>query len=896
MRGARTHNLRDVDVDILRGAWTAVVGVSGSGKSSLVFDTLVAESRRRYLATLKHAVAGMDLAPRPPVDAVDGLPPAVATGFGAGRLGPRATLGTLADVARAVQTLAARLGTAHCPTCDTPLPVTRAAGLVDELLALPAGTRLVLVAEAAARGAEAVDAAREAGYVRVRREDGRLQRVEEATDVGAEEALGIVVDRLVVAEGARERFAASVDTAFALGEGRLGLVDVDRDARAMRHVAAMPWCPNGHGGFAVPTPATVSADHPDGACPTCAGRGTVYVLPPERTWADGLSLSSLAGALARAAERGQGEAIRRAVRAWRAEARARGRVRFGDLPTKRREALWSMRLGRSGPTLGDALTGPRAAQRFGQPATCPTCNGTRRGAVARALRWHGVGLGELEAWPLSQLRAWLERVALPGALGELLEPVRDDAVSRLAFLGDVGLGYLALGRAADTLSGGEVRRAELAATCAARMSGLLLALDEPTAGLHPDERELLARRLRTVVDDGNTLLTVDHDERLLAAADRVLVLGPGAGAEGGRVLFEGTLAAAAKDAEAGPLLPRAPDRLELAHGPAAGTRHLAVRGARARTLRSIDVAFPLGHVSVVAGVSGAGKSTLVLDVLAPAVQRAIAGGGLADLPLDGLDGASSLTGVIVGAGRPGRHPRATAATVLGVASPLRSLFARTLEAKARGWNAAWFGTHAPGGRCETCAGTGWRTLALPDAPAVRVPCDVCGGRRFRAEAERARWRGLSLADVLERPLAEMADVFRDVPALGGPLGAARDVGLGYVRLGEPLHALSSGEGLRLRLAAALGRAGLQPTLFVLDEPCLGLHPLDVRRLLQAFDRLVERGHTVITVEHHVEVMAHAAHVVELGPGPGDDGGRVVFAGSPRELARADTSTGRLLRP
>ena len=298
VRGARTHNLRDVDVDIVRGAWTAVVGVSGSGKSSLVFDTLVAESRRRYLATLKHAVAGMDLAPRPPVDAVEGLPPAVATGFGTSRLGRRATLGTVTDVTRALQTLAARLGTVHCPTCDAPLPVTTSPELVDELLARPAGTRLLLVAETAARGPAAVTAARDAGYVRVRRADGRVQRVEEASDVEADEGVGTVVDRLVVADGARERFAASIDTAFALGDGRLGVVDVDREPQAMQHVASTPWCPNGHGRFAMPTPATVSADHPDGACPGCAGRGTVQVLSDDRTWADGLTLSTLGGALA----------------------------------------------------------------------------------------------------------------------------------------------------------------------------------------------------------------------------------------------------------------------------------------------------------------------------------------------------------------------------------------------------------------------------------------------------------------------------------------------------------------------------------------------------------------------------------------------------------------------
>ncbi len=810
VRGARTHNLADVDVDLARGAWTAVVGVSGSGKSSLVFDTLVAESRRRYLATMRRAVPGLDLAPRPPVDAIEGLPPAVATGFERVRPGPRATLGTMTDITRGLETLVARLGTVHCPSCDRALEVASPAAIVDALLAHPAGTRLLLLAPSQGRGEAAIEAARAAGYVRVRRADGRVERIDDIAEVGASESIDIVVDRLVVDATARERFAASVDTAVALGAGRVAVVVLDEAVTAPRSFAAHPRCEACDRSYTAPGPLALSAEHPDGACPVCAGRG-------------------------------------------------------------------------------------RIGSREAEPRRCEACEGTRRAPLARAMRWHGLTLGEIEARPLDALRPWIETASLSGALGALLEPVREDLVARLAFLADVGLGYLALGRAADTLSGGEARRAELASTCAARMSGLLLALDEPTAGLHPDERALLARRLRAVVADGNTLLTVDHDDVLVGAADRVLVIGPGAGALGGRVLLEGPVEDPGGDDAARALLPAPRRDLPLAGPPSPAAPRLRLRGARARTLRGVDVEFPLGHVTVVAGLSGAGKSTLVLDVLAPAVARALAGESLSGLPLDALDGAQHLSRVVVGAGRRDRHPRATAATLLGVSSPLRSLFARTLEARARGWGAAWFGTHAPGGRCETCRGTGSRTLALPDAPAVRVTCDVCGGRRMRPDAEAARWRGFSFADLLERPLAEIAAAFRDVPAVGAPLHAANEVGLGYVRLGEFTTALSSGEALRLRLAAALGRAALTPTLFVLDEPCLGLHPRDVGVLLGAFTRLAAAGHTVVAVEHHVEAIAAAAHVVELGPGPGDAGGRVVFAGAPRDLARADTSTGRLLR-
>lgn len=897
IRGARTHNLKDVSVDLVRGAWTVVVGVSGSGKSSLVMDTLVAESRRRYLGTLRHAVPGVDLAPRPPVDSIAGLPPAVATGFSPVRPGRRATLGTITEVTRALRTLVARLGVVHCPMCDRALSVTTTTRLTEALLAHPEGTRLVLVAPSMERGAAALEAARAAGFVRVRRADGRIVRIEEVDDLRPEEALGTVVDRLVVRADARERFAASVDTAFAMGGGRLAvLVPATGDgAPAEEEHALQPWCAACQRAWPLPSPASLSFDHPGGACATCAGRGEVDVVDAASALPAHLPLARLATHLAGGAAAGHAAAVRRRVKAWRQALGRRGTVRLGDLEPDDLAALWRGALGPGGPALGEVLHGPRAGPRLGRATRCTDCAGTRLAPLARSMRWAGSTLAQLEDRPLTDLAPWLAAVDLPGALGALLAPVREDAVARLAFLTDVGLGYLTLGRAARTLSGGELRRAELAATCAARMSGLLFALDEPTAGLHPEERELLATRLRAIVDDGNTLVTVDHDAVLFAHADEVVVIGPGAGRDGGRVLLAGPIGAPGGDADARALLPTAGAPLVPHTGPAADATWLRLGGAHARTLQHIDVAFPRAALSVVAGRSGAGKSTLALDVLAPAVERAREGHGLAGLDVDAVEGAEGLARVVVGAGRPGRHARALAGTLLGLLGPLRALFARTLEARARGWGPAWFGTHAPGGRCETCKGTGWRTLVLPEAAPVQLPCDVCEGRRYRREVAAVRWRGLSMADVLERPFSEAAPMFRDVPRLGAPLAAAVGIGLGYVRVGEPLTQLSAGEALRLRLAAALGRAASTATLFVLDEPCLGLHPRDVGALLLAFGRLTDAGHTVVVVEHHLDVLAAAAHVVELGPGPGADGGRVVFQGPPADLARAPTATGRRLR-
>jgi excinuclease ABC subunit A len=587
--------------------------------------------------------------------------------------------------------------------------------------------------------------------------------------------------------------------------------------------------------------------------------------------------------------------VRQALSGAAAKAKVEMRSPVSRLPEAvRARLLGSEEGGRRAGLLSLLSAGP-SWTRFASWSECGACRGSRLAPFPSAVRVEGETLPALLAMPAAALRARLAALALPGAEGALARPARDDALARLAFLEEVGLGYLAPARGGPTLSGGELRRAQLAAACAARMSGLLYLLDEPTAGLHPADRGPLRARLRALVREGNTVVCVEHDPAVLDDADHVVELGPGAGAEGGRILAEGP-AAAVLEANASPIArarrrtPPAPRAESRARGDGA----VRVVGARHRNLRGIDASFPVGALTCVTGVSGAGKSTLVLDVLAPAARAALGEVPFPTGRLDAVEGMEGFDRVSVSDGAPSRHPRATPGSVLGALDPVRALFAATVEARARGWGPSRFSTNVAGGRCEACRGTGLRSVRLRHLPDLEAPCDVCEGRRFRRETLEVRVKGLSIADVLDLPLSRAAEVFRDLRGADA-LRAAVDVGLGYVPLGEPTHRLSGGEALRLRLAAALGRRGRSRALYLLDEPCAGLHPDDVEHLARLLVRLASEGNAVVAVEHHPDLVRQADHVVDLGPGPGEAGGRVLVEGPPALVARSNVSpTGRVL--
>jgi excinuclease ABC subunit A len=896
IRGARTHNLDDVDLDLPREAWTVVCGRSGSGKSSLVLDTLGAESQRRFLGTVRGARGSelLDPARRPDVDRIDGLPPAVTAGFTARDPGPRQTLGTLSEITHALRVLFARVGQPRCPTCADVVQARTRNEITAALLDLPEATRVVLLAPRG-RGPGALGDAGRDGFVRVRIGNGPIQRLEEvdAAAVDADARVEVVVDRLVVKGGAAERFAASVDQGLDLGGGVLrAVVDGSEVSPDDRTFADRPYCGRCDVAWPRLSPATFSFNSPAGACPTCEGRGTVPVLDPERVLPRRMRLRRVALHLGRHVGNAAREALeRRLARAWK-QAGLQPGDRVADLP----EAVRTRLLAGTSRTRGllDLLGTAEAPPVLTTPRACDACDGRRVGPFARAVildpdRPSETTLPALEALGLDALDALLASLPLPGAAGALAAPARDDARARIAFLRDVGLAYLSLDRAGATLSGGELRRTRLAAACAARMSGLLFLLDEPTAGLHPADRGPLRTRLRELVDEGNTVVCVEHDVEMLLEADHVVELGPGAGAAGGRVIAAGDVrtflaspdAATAAAIRAVPPPPRARPRHQAGR--------IEIEGARRHNLRGVDASFPLHGLTCVTGVSGAGKSTLLLEVLAPAVRSIL---DRAPFPTDRVDacrGVDGLDRLSVARGAPSRHPRATPGSVLAVLPPLRRLFAATLEARTRGWAPARFSRHVAGGRCEACHGAGERRVALRDLAPVEVVCDACEGTGFHRDTLKVRVKGLSIADVLALPLEGAGTLFRDIPTVARPLAAATDVGLGYVPLGEPTSRLSGGEALRLRLAAALGRGGHTPTLYLLDEPSAGLHPADVDHLAQVLLGLAGSGHTVVCVEHDASLVRVADHVVELGPGPGDAGGRLVYEGPPAGLLACDAS-------
>ena len=897
IHGARTHHLKDLSLDLPREAWTVVCGVSGSGKSSLVLDTLGAESRRRFLGTLERG-AGAEGFARPDVDRIDGLPPAVTAGFLQRSPGPRATLATATEVHDGLRVLFARAAVPHCPRCGRDLRAVAPERVIETLLARPEGTRVVLVAPKG-RGPEALAAARRDGFVRARLA-GRMVRLDDETalEAGPDDAVEVVVDRLVVRPGVRTRFADSVEQGFRAGGGVVrALVEPPPDAGGVtatheEDFADRPFCAACGITYPPLSPSLFSFNGPTGACPTCEGLGTTPRLDPERVLP---REARLRRALARAVAAMRPEDRPGAKRAFARALKASGCTaadRVSALPEAERARL-----------LGDDETGwlgalARRGRREGltEEVACADCRGGRLAPFPAAARLEGHTLPALLAERTDRLRPILEGLRLEGAEGALARPVRDDVVARLRFLDDVGLGYLAPDRASATLSGGELRRARLAAACAARMSGLLFLLDEPTMGLHPADRSPLRRRLRALVEEGNTVVCVDHDPEVLREADHVVELGPGAGSDGGRLLAQGSTRAVLAEGTAPiakALLARRPP---LPAVDLAGRPSIRVRGATWRNLRGIDATFPQGALTCVTGVSGAGKSTLVLDVLAPAARSVLLRAPFPRDRLRSLEGFEGFDRVSVSDGAPSRHPRATPGSVLGVLGPLRELFAATVEARARGWGPARFSAHVKGGRCEACQGLGRRAVRLRHLPDLAAPCDVCDGRRFSRPTLDVRVKGLSIADVLDLPLARVAEVFRDLPSIGGPARAATDVGLGYVPLGEATERLSGGEGLRLRLASALGRAGRARTLYLLDEPCAGLHPTDVAHLAAVLARLATGGDAVVAVEHHRDLVARADHVVDLGPGPGEDGGRVVVEGPPAAVAACVSSrTGATLR-
>ena len=962
VRGARQHNLKGVDIDIERGALTVLTGPSGSGKSSLAFDTIYAEGQRRYIESLStYAKQFLDRMPKPAVDVVEGVSPSVAIDQSNRVQSSRSTVGTITEVYDYLRLLWARAGTTVCPRCDRPVRPDTVTSATNALLALGSGVRLAiafpLAADERRTGERAVENLRARGYVRVLADgvECYLPDIDldapSAADVDAMEAMAaaaeclVIVDRVSAREGDRERIADSLRGAFAEGGGAaVALAHAPNADAPERHpFEESHRCARCGDAFPRPTPALFSFNSPAGACGVCTGFGAVLEYAPELIVPDpAKSLED--GALDPWAKP---RYTRERARLW-GFASATGldmAAPWDALPADARRVL--VEGGRySGERFRGVIPFLRSKEnkrykayirvflrQYQLPEPCPECAGTRLRAEALNVRVGGRHIAAAAGRTVAELERWLAGdLELSPFARRAAETILRELRDRIAFLTEVGLGYLTLDRQARSLSGGEMQRIRLASCLGSRLVNTLYVLDEPTIGLHPHDIAAFTGVLERLAARDNTVLVVEHEPAVLERADRIVELGPRAGEQGGEIVFEGAWAellaaptgtgrALAERAHAGrnpaewdgagwpPLgtggaqrTPRRPRRRGREMEPGA---ELVLRGARLHNVRGVDLTIPLGSLTLVTGVSGSGKSTLVRGVLFHALERALAGRSSAKPHLgepagswEGLDGIEPLSDVVLVDQRPiGRTPRSNPATYIGAFTPLRKAYAATPEARARGYEAGYFSFNRAGGRCERCKGAGEETVEMVFLADVSVPCEACDGSRYRPEVLDIRIRRRSIRDALDMTVDEAIRFFIRNDQLGARLWHLQRVGLGYLRLGQPATTLSGGEAQRLKIARELarrGRAGRR--LYILDEPTVGLGVAEVGTLSAVLRELVREGHTVVVVEHNLDVVADADWVIDMGPGPADAGGRIVAAGPPSAIAEAEASrTGAFLR-
>jgi len=932
VRGAREHNLRGVDLDLPRDALIVFSGLSGSGKSSLAFDTIFAEGQRRYVESLSaYARQFLGQMDKPDVDFIEGLSPAVSIDQKSTNRNPRSTVGTITEVYDYLRLLYARVGIPHCPQCGEEIRSQTPQQIVDSVLALPEGTRyLVLAPVIRGRKGEYQDLFEELqqqGFARAR-VDGEVVQLAEAPQLEKKlkHDIEVVVDRLVARDGVRQRLTDSVETALRLAEGLVLVEPVDSDLPARRYSEKRA-CPQDH----VLTleemePRTFSFNAPYGACPECTGIGVRLEVDPGLVVPDP-ERSVREGAIA-PWDASSSEYFQRVTAGLAAEMGFSLDVPFARLPEEAQRALlygkdyqvhvsFRNRFGRERSyTTGfegaitwlERLHGQTESEwsrekyeAYMREVPCPVCQGTRLKPEVLAVTVGGMSIAALCELSIAQARQFLAGVEFDERARQIAVQVLKEIDARLGFLLDVGLDYLTLARAAGTLSGGEAQRIRLATQIGSGLVGVLYVLDEPSIGLHQRDNRRLIDTLTRLRDLGNTLIVVEHDEDTIRTADWIVDIGPGAGEHGGEVVHSGSLEALLSNERsltgayvAGRRRIEAPAQ-RRGVDPA---RQVTVVGARENNLAGIDVSFPLGVLTAVTGVSGSGKSTLVNSILYTSLANTLNGARQVPGRHTRIDGTDHLDKVVhVDQGPIGRTPRSNPATYTGVWDKIRKLFAETQEAKVRGYGPGRFSFNVKGGRCESCAGDGTLRIEMNFLPDVYVPCEVCRGARYNRETLEVRFKGKNVAEVLDMPIEEAAQFFEAIPAISRHLTTLVDVGLGYVRLGQPAPTLSGGEAQRVKLASELQRRSTGRTIYVLDEPTTGLHFEDVRKLLLVLQGLVDKGNTVLVIEHNLDVIKCADWVVDMGPEGGSGGGMVIAEGTPEEVARVEAShTGRFLAP
>ncbi|MDV3221227.1 excinuclease ABC subunit UvrA [Intrasporangium sp.] len=940
VHGAREHNLKDISVDLPRDSLIVFTGLSGSGKSSLAFDTIFAEGQRRYVESLSsYARQFLGQMDKPDVDFIEGLSPAVSIDQKSTNRNPRSTVGTITEVYDYLRLLFARAGRPHCPVCGEPVTRQTPQQIVDQLLTLEDRTRFqVLAPVVQGRKGEFVDLFAELqtkGFARAR-VDGEVVTLAEPPKLEKQRkhTIEVVVDRLVAKgddKGAKRRLTDSVETALGLAGGIVVVDFVDRDpkdAERQRRFSERMACPNNHPlGMDEIEPRSFSFNSPFGACTECTGIGTELEVDPELVVPDE-DLTLAEGAIQPWAQgSGSAEYFQRVMAALAEDLKFSMDVPFKALPARAKEALlhgqnykvhvrYRNRYGRDRSyTTGFEGVVPFIKRRHAETDSdwsreryegymrevpCPVCRGARLKPESLAVLVGGKNISEVCALAICDAAGFLDNVEFTPRERQIAERVIKEIDARLGFLLDVGLDYLSLDRPAGTLSGGEAQRIRLATQIGSGLVGVLYVLDEPSIGLHQRDNHRLIETLTRLRDLGNTLIVVEHDEDTIATADWVVDIGPGAGEHGGHVVHSGPVKGLFEhpDSLTGMYLSGrreipVPDVRRGHDG-----RRLTVTAARENNLKDVTVDFPLGNLVAVTGVSGSGKSTLVNDILYNVLANRLNNAKRVPGRHKSVTGIDQLDKVVhVDQSPIGRTPRSNPATYTGVFDNMRKLFAETTEAKVRGYQPGRFSFNVKGGRCENCAGDGTIKIEMNFLPDVYVPCEVCHGARYNRETLEVHFKGKTIADVLDMPIEEAADFFEAVPAISRHLKTLNDVGLGYVRLGQPAPTLSGGEAQRVKLASELQKRSTGRTVYVLDEPTTGLHFEDIRKLLDVLQGLVDKGNTVIVIEHNLDVIKNADWIIDLGPEGGSGGGQVIAEGTPEDVALVEGShTGRFLRP
>ena len=926
--GAREHNLKNVNVEIPRDSLVVITGLSGSGKSSLAFDTIYAEGQRRYVESLSsYARQFLGLMEKPDVDQIDGLSPAISIDQKSTSRNPRSTVATVTEIYDYLRLLYARIGIPHCPACNKPVHRRTAQAIIDEIMKLDDGSRILVLApivkDKKGEFAHIPEQYRKAGFARAR-VDGIVYALDEFPELDKKykHTIEIVVDRIAINNVVQTRLAQSVEQALEVADGTVEILHADTNktqSYSQRYACV------DHPEIDIPElePRLFSFNSPFGACPTCTGLGSRLEVDPDLVFNPRLTISE--GAI-RPYNRVNSDAWY--MKKLAEVAKAHGfsiHVPVGDLSQKDLDKVLygtgnqkytvQLNVGRSYdstyegviPNLErrhketDSEFMRKDIERFMRERKCHACNGARLKPVVLAVTIHGLSIMDICSLGVDDaLDLFKNKLKLTEQEEFIAKQILKEIVARLGFMSNVGLNYLELARAANTLSGGEAQRIRLATQIGSGLQGVLYVLDEPSIGLHQRDNDRLIATLKHLRDLGNTVLVVEHDEDTIRASDYLIDIGPAAGVHGGQIVAQGTPSEVAKNPNSltGKYLsgkekivvPK--KRRTREQG-----RELIIRGAAENNLKNIDVAFPLGLMTVVSGVSGSGKSTLVNDILAKELSARLHRAQTVPGKHENIEGIKHLDkAIIIDQSAIGRTPRSNPATYTGVFTPIRELFAGTPEANIRGYKAGRFSFNVKGGRCENCQGDGVIKIEMHFLPDVYVTCDECKGKRYNREALEIKYKGVTISDVLEMTVEQAAEFFENVPAIARKLTTLVDVGLGYIKLGQPATTFSGGEAQRIKLASELSRRSTGKTLYILDEPTTGLHSADVKRLLGILQKLIEGGNSMIIIEHNLDVIKTADWVIDMGPEGGLGGGQVVAEGTPEQVTKIAASyTGRYLK-